>query len=233
MEIIKSQKTALVVGATGMVGRQLVIALLKHHAYKEVVTFGRRDLDLHHDRLKHHILDFRRLPDYKSLFEGHDLFLSIGTTRAKAGSKEAFLRVDYDYPLKIAQLASVQQVLLVSSAGADPDSLLFYLQVKGQLEHALAQLPLWGLHVFRPSFLEGDRKEFRLGEEIGTRLLRGADFLSGGRAVPPRLKLVEDVTLARAMIVVAQGLKPGLRIYENEALPGLAAKWKGNSPKKT
>ncbi len=233
MEIIKGNKTALLFGGTGLVGHQVLLALLEHGAYRRVISFGRRPLDIEHVRLTHHLMDFGNMDAFRHLWVGDDLFLCLGTTRSKAGSKEAFFRVDYTYPLEIARRAKIKQVLLVSATGASPDSLFYYLQVKGKLEHALAKIPFWGLRIFRPSVLEGDRKEFRLGEEIGERLLRGADFLSGGRAIPPRFKLVKDSTVGRAMVMAAQVLEPGLRIYENEDLPRLAAQWKGRKPEKT
>jgi len=233
MEIVKGNKTALLFGGTGLVGQQVLLALLEHGAYRKVISFGRRPLEIEHKRLTHHIMDFEKMNDVAHLWVGDDLFLCLGTTRAKAGSKKEFHRVDYIYPLQIARKSKVKQVLLVSSIGASPDALFHYLQVKGHLEHDLVKIPFWGVRIFRPSMLEGDRKEFRLGEEIGERFLRGVDFLSGGRAIPPRFKLVKDTTVARAMVMAAQVLEPGLRIYENEDLPRLAAQWKGRKPEKT
>lgn len=233
MEITKGKKTALVFGSTGLVGSQVIKVLLKHKAYQKVVSFGRRPLGLEDEKLAHHLIDFDQLETYKHLMKGEDLFLCLGTTRAKAGSKEAFFKVDYTYPLQIAQLADARQVLLVSSTGASPSALFYYLVVKGKLEHAIAKIPLWGYRVFRPSMLDGEREEFRLGEVIGARLMRGADFLSGGKAIPKRLKLVSDEVVARAMVVAAQNLEPGLRIYENEQLNELASRMPDNNPTKT
>ena len=175
----------------------------------------------------HHKVDFERLEDFEELLAGDDLYCCLGTTRAKAGSKEAFRKVDFTYPFEAAKHAKVKQFLLVSSVGADHDSPVNYLKVKGELQEALKDLDFWALHIFKPSMLDGKRKEFRLGEVIGARLIRGASFLSGGRLIPGRFLPVEDITVARAMVHVAQGLNPGVHIYESEALERLANLWGG------
>jgi len=223
MELSQSSKTALVFGATGLVGKSLVMQLLRSPYYARVRTLGRRKLELTHPKLQQEVINFDRPEEYRSLCKADDVFSCLGTTRAKAGSKEAFYQVDFTYAYRLARLAAEEnshQYLLVSSAGADVDSPFFYSQVKGELEQAVRELPFWAIHIFRPSVLEGERAEIRLSEALAARVLRGADFLSGGRLAPYRPIAAETVALA--MLRSAQLLKPGLFLHPNEELEGLA-----------
>ncbi|MCB9291814.1 MAG: oxidoreductase [Lewinellaceae bacterium] len=224
MEISQHHKTALLFGATGLVGSQCLRQLLEHPAYRQVVTFGRRPLDVEHPRLKHHTIDFGRLDDYAGLLRGHDLYSCLGTTMARAGSREAFYRVDYTYAYEPARLAAangVNQLLLVSSVGADPESLFFYSRVKGELEAAVKELPFWAVHIFQPSFLVGDRSETRLGEQLAGRLTLGLDRLTGG-ALLGKFRPVEAEQVARAMIHAAQMLEKGVHVYPSGQIHELA-----------
>lgn len=168
-------KKAIVVGATGLVGRHLVRLLLESEGYAEVTTLVRRvsreEEEGGHDKLRQIVIDFDNMQEVAPHFRGKDaLFCALGTTRAKAGSKEAFRKVDFTYAYEAAELAAeagVQQFLLVSSVGADARSGNFYLSVKGELEEAVRQLSFPKVHIFRPSMLLGDRGEFRPLEVIG------------------------------------------------------------------
>lgn len=226
MEIIKNNKTAIILGATGLVGSYCLEQLLKHPAYKKVVVLGRRKLNRSHERLEQHIIDFDHLEKYQELFIGNDLFSCLGTTMAIAGSKEAFYKVDYTYVFESAQIAAqnkVNQLLLVSSIGADPDSLFYYTQVKGEIEAAVKQLPFWAVHIFRPSVLVGDRKENRLGERLAAELGKGLDWLTGGDLLGKyKPSKVEDV--AKAMLRAAQKLEGGIWTYPSDHIHFMAGK---------
>lgn len=226
MEVIKNNKTALLFGATGLVGSQCLKQLLEHPAYKKVITFGRRKVSLNHERLEQHIIDFDKLEDYKGLFKGHDLFSCLGTTMANAGSKEAFYKVDFTYAYESARLAAengVNQILLVSSVGADPDSMIYYSKVKGEIERAVKALPFWAIHLFRPSVLVGDREENRPAEKVGISLTQGIDRLTGGNLLGKyKPAKVEDV--AKAMLRAAQKLEDGIWTYPSDHIYAMAKK---------
>ncbi|MBR9922859.1 MAG: NAD(P)H-binding protein [Bacteroidetes bacterium] len=225
MEIQVNQKTALVFGASGLVGSALTRQLLDHPAYSQVYTFGRSPLKMEHPKLHQYQVDLKDEHTFEKQLKGQDLFLCLGTTMAKAGSKEAFYQVDYTYNYSIAKLASengVNQLILISAVGANPDSLFFYNRVKGELEEALKKLDFWAMHILRPSVLLGDRKETRFGEALGARLLLGAHRLSGGRL--GRYEPVEDDTVAAAMIRCAQQLKQGIFIHSSDKLKDLAGR---------
>lgn len=157
------------IGASGLVGSKLLQYLLDSKEYNKVTIFLRKSIGFTHDKLEERVINFEQLEEYQELFRVDDVFCTLGTTMKKAKSKENFTKVDFVYPLEMAKLAEKYQAnfYIVTSIGADPKSPFFYSRVKGQLEKELIKLNLPALHIFQPSLLLGDRKEFRLGEEIG------------------------------------------------------------------
>lgn len=223
MEISKGNKIAIVFGATGLVGGFVVKMLLGHEAYQKVLVFGRRKVKLEHERLEQHIINFDKPEQYEHLVKGDDLFICLGTTMRQAGSREAFFRVDYTYALRVAQIAlenKVNQLLLVSSVGANADSFFFYNRVKGLLENAVRRLPFWSVHIFRPSILIGERNENRWGEQLAGEIGRRVDSLTGGLLT--KYRPIEAEVVAKALITAAQGLTPGIKEYPSHYLQNLA-----------
>ncbi|HVF27949.1 MAG TPA: NAD(P)H-binding protein, partial [Pyrinomonadaceae bacterium] len=122
-------RSALLVGATGLVGGHCLNLLLEDAAYQRVVALGRRMLPVVHQKLEQHVVDFDKLTDYAHLIRAQDIFCCLGTTIKKAGSREAFRRVDFTYPHEVARIAAengAEQMLLVSALGADAKSRVFY-----------------------------------------------------------------------------------------------------------
>ncbi|MBI1226826.1 MAG: NAD-dependent epimerase/dehydratase family protein [Bacteroidetes bacterium] len=224
MEIAKDNKTALVLGASGLIGGYLTQFLLLHPAYENVVIFVRKPLNLKHPKLVQHIVDFDDPASFKHLVKGDDLFCCLGTTMAIAGSKAAFYKVDFTYPFEVAKIAldnRVGQYLLVSSVGADPNSRFFYSRVKGELELALRKLDFWSLHIFQPSVLLGERNENCFGEQLAGRIGKVFDRLTGGLLT--KYRPIEADVVAKAMVSAAQGLKAGVHVYPSHFLQALAA----------
>lgn len=223
MEIIKDKKTAIVIGATGLVGSFCLRELLLHSTYDKVVVLTRRPIPLSHEKLVQYQVNFDQPDTYRSLVKGHDLYACLGTTMAKAGSREAFYKVDYTYTHQTALMAAqngVGQLLLVSSVGADSDSMFYYSRVKGELELAVQKMPFWSVHIFQPSVLLGERNENRWGEQLAGRIAKGIDALTGGLLT--KYRPIEADVVAKAMVNAAQGLKPGIKVYPSHYLQKLS-----------
>lgn len=216
-------KTALVVGATGLIGSALLEYLLNEMYYQKVIVLTRRSLPIDHPKLEEIIVDFDHLQDTQLSKRVDDVYCCLGTTMKKAGSKEAFRRVDYYYPLKTAQLAlknGASQYLIVTALGANKKSIFFYNRVKGEVEEALWKLNFKGLHIFRPSLLLGHRKEQRFGEKIGEIIMKFIQpFLI---AKLKKYRPIKDIRVATAMYKIAQENLKGRYIYESDRIEKIA-----------
>lgn len=207
-------KTALVLGATGLIGDLLTHRLVNSPIYERVKVLVRKSLGWQHPRLQEVQFDFDQPNGL--LIQADDIFCCLGTTMKKAGSKDAFRKVDYQYPMDIARLGlanGAKQFAIVTSLGADPKSSFFYNRVKGEVERDLTALGYPTLLIFRPSLLLGSRGETRLGE----RLAEGAMRLFGP-LIPARYKGIESAKVANAMLTTAQQHLTGKHVFESDAL---------------
>lgn len=203
-------KTALLAGASGLVGNELLHILLESPHYDSVKIIGRRHLDIMHPKLEQIVVDFDRLENCRELLVADDVFCCLGTTIKAAGSQQAFRKVDFEYPANLAELAKeqgAQKFLVISALGADSSSKVFYSRTKGQLEDALKKNGFSALHVFQPSLLLGDRKEFRLGEKAAVLLSPLFSPLLIGRL--KKYKPISARRVAVAMHHAAQDLSLG------------------------
>ena len=169
-------KIAIIIGATGLVGNQLLQLLLTDDTFSCVKIFVRRKTGIVDPKLKEYVIDFDDIEKYKSEITGDVLFSCLGTTLKQAGSKEAQYKVDYTYQFVFAHLASknsIQDYVLVSSAGANANSSVFYSKIKGELEQSVKQLPFKQIVIVQPSVLKGERKEHRTGEKVGAFIIDG------------------------------------------------------------
>lgn len=199
---MEGSKTALVIGATGLVGGQLVQLLLQDNRFEKVVVFVRRTTGIKNGKLTEHIIDFDRPESWQQLVVGDVLFSALGTTISKAGSQEAQYKIDFSYQYNFAQAAAgngVPSYVLISSAGASAASRIFYSRMKGELEEAIKKLSFSFIHIIQPGLLTGDRNEFRLGERIAAPLLSIIKF------IPPLKKFrpIHARTVAQAMVNAA------------------------------
>jgi len=209
-----SPTTAVLAGATGLVGSYCLDVLLEDAFYDRVITVGRRAAPVEHPKLT------QRVIEYDKLSPGHlegvtHVFCCLGTTMRKAGSEEAFRRVDHHYPLALARLAAslgAERFLLVSSVGADPKAGTFYLRVKGEVERDLEALPFAGLYLFRPSILLGSRREERPGEQLGARLARAFEWMMVGGL--RKYRPMPAAVLARAMVAAGERAPNGTYVLQ-------------------
>jgi uncharacterized protein YbjT (DUF2867 family) len=217
-----AQDTALIVGATGLVGGYCLKALLESEDYRSVIALTRRPLGEQHPRLVPMLVDFDKLEEIDP-FPTADVFCALGTTIKRAGSQHAFLKVDFEYAKNVAErsaAAGAKQFVLVSSVGADPKSSNFYLRVKAELEKAIGALPFESVHFFRPSVLIGKRTQKRLGESVGAAIARALQFALVGKLRKYRPMPAE--TLAAAMLAAARQARPGRHIYHYDDILSLA-----------
>lgn len=208
-------------GGTGLVGRHLVEALAGaphvHHVHAPVRR--RSDLADGRPRIDAPVVDFSDLGASTRALTCDLVFLCLGTTMKRAGSKEAFEAVDHDLTLAAAHVAldgGAHHAFLVSSVGADPDSKVFYLRIKGRTEAALAALPFTSVHVFRPAILTGPRTESRPAERVGIALGRLLTPLMVGPL--RRQRPIAARTVARAMVAASVAPGRGLTVHESEEM---------------
>lgn len=208
----QTPRTAVVAGATGLVGTRLVELLCADPAWGKVVALVRGKSTAPHATLEELVVDYEKLTD-ASLPQIDAAFCCLGTTIKRAGSQQAFYRVDHDYVLAFAQralAAGARHFLLVSALGADARSSVFYNRVKGQAEAAIAALGYPSVSIFRPSLLTGQRREFRLGERLTQVLIGPVKGL-----LPAAIRPISDDTVARAMLASASEAAPGVRIISS------------------
>jgi len=216
-------RTAFVAGATGLIGKSLTRLLCERAEYRNVRIAVRRTIDYYHPKLTQEILNFDRMEKFLDLKGVTDVFCTLGTTIGKAGSREVFHRVDFEYPLSLSRCAArdrVRRILLVSSAGANPKSGNFYLRTKGEVEVGLVSVFSGPIHLFRPSLLLGKRSEFRFGERIGGALMTLMSFMMVGRLRNYRPIKASDVALG--MIAAALSESEEAQKYESGRIQELA-----------
>jgi uncharacterized protein YbjT (DUF2867 family) len=210
-------QTAVVIGATGLIGTQLVQLLLNDNTFTEVRILVRKPVEFSHMKLNVQLVVFDDYVDLKEkIGAGHSLFCCVGTTGKKVqGDKAAYRKVDYKIPVNAAHAAvenGFKKYLLVSAIGADKNSRNFYLHLKGSVEDEIAKLPFESIHYFRPSLLLGDRKEFRVGERIAQVSMSALSFLFAGPL--KKYKAMESSDVAKAMVAASKLEGKGLIIYE-------------------
>jgi len=205
-------KTALVIGATGLVGSQLVLQLLADERVAKVITFGRGKTGRPDAKLEEHVIDFEAPASWSPLVHGDVAFSALGTTIKQAGSQAAQKKVDHDYQLAFAQAAASHGVpcyVLCSAASADPTSSRFYSRIKGELDRAVQQLGFPRVRIMRPSLLGGERRQARTGEKVGSVMLRAFNAVGLAR----KYREIPGATVAAAMLNAAFDPAPGTRIF--------------------
>lgn len=209
-------KTALLLGASGLTGRNVLQLLLNDSLYTQVTIYVRRPVKLSHPKLIQQVINYETLD---TAVEADDVFCCLGTTIKKAGSQEAFRQVDLVYPLRVAALqlaAGSTQFNLISAVGASEKSGIFYSRIKGEVEQALQRMGFPQLNIFRPSIIIGERDERRTGEKIALGMARViAPLLIGSLR---KYRPVTALAIARAMLHYAHAAEQGIHIITSDQI---------------
>ena len=208
-----NNKTATLIGATGLIGNHLLDLLINDSAFSEIKILVRRPIKFDNPKVKVSVIDFNNEESFLSEISGSNIvFCAIGTTNKKTkGDKDKYREVDYYIPVTAAKLSlktGCEQFIVVSAYGANSNSSNFYTSLKGEVEDTLSSLNIPSLSIFRPSLLLGDRQEFRLGEIFATFLMKGISFL-----LPSNLKAIKAYDVAKAMLKASKSNIKGTTIY--------------------
>ena len=212
-------RSAIVIGATGLVGASLIRQLCEHEEYVSVTAITRRPLTYEHPKLDVKVKNFETISESDIEF-AHEMYCCLGTTIKKAGSREVFEQVDYEYPMQFAALAKnrgIPHFLVISAMGASEKASAYYSRVKGKLEAGLIALDFPRLSIIRPSLLTGNRAEFRLGERAGGAVLKVMNPLLIGPM--KHMRSIEANQVALAMLVIAlYGKQTKVTVYKSGEL---------------
>lgn len=210
-------------GASGLVGHELLLLLSHLDQVRTVKAITRSPLGRIPPKAENIILDFDQIEKHADILKAQVFICCLGSTIKKAGSKEAFKKVDLDYVLQFARLAEkakAQKFLVISAMGANADSSVFYNKIKGEMEKALRDLQIPQIEIFRPSLILGERKEKRTGEEWAQRLSPILNKLMIGSF--KKYRAIKAADIAKAMAIAVLNFHPGHFIYESDEIQRIA-----------
>ncbi len=216
-------KKAILIGATGLIGQNLLTKLLADKNYSEVLVISRKSVNITHAKLKEIVVNFDELASYATQIGGDHVFCCLGTTIKKTPDLTVYRKIDYQYPLDVANIAfanGAKQYHLISSMGADVKSRLFYSRTKGEVERDLQKIPFETIYIYRPALLDGNRKEERGSENIMIGLFRLLNPLFIGSLKKYRSIKIEKV--ADAMLSKANSNEKGIYIYASDEIVKIA-----------
>ncbi len=215
-------KTALVIGATGLVGNLVVDKLGNDDTFSTVIILTRKSLGKSNPKIKEILVDFDQLDKHANEIKANCIFCCLGTTIKKAGSQEAFKKVDYEYPLRVAEIAKqngATTYVLISALGASESSIVFYNRVKGAVQNAIQKISFDSFHILQPSLIIGERNEKRLGEGIAQKLSPLFDtIMVGGLS---KYKSITAEQIATAMVYYSKLSNKGMFIHDSLAIKNL------------
>ena len=198
-------KTAILFGATGLVGENLLDLLIRNDNYSKIKIFTRKKISNKNPKLELHIIDFTQINKYENLISGNDCFFCIGTTRKQTPNKIDYINTEYELPVKIAKIAkenNVESFIYVSSGGANKNSKNLYLQNKGRAEQEIVKSSFNFTAIIQPSLLLGNRNENRIGERIAQFIFKKLSFLFIGKLRP--FKAIQAVNVAKAILKITE-----------------------------
>lgn len=212
-------KKAIVIGASGLIGSNLIRVLLSDHDIREVVALVRKPLNIENQKLTQYMVDFDDEQSYSKYVSGDVFYCCLGTTKAKTPDPAAYRRVDFEYPYAFARVAMAQGIReyhLVSALGANSQSFINYNRLKGELEDALRELNFHCLCIYQPSLLDGSREESRPMEKIANSVMRTLNPLLIGPL--RKYTSIKAINIAKAMVVNTHKNLTGVHIYPSDKI---------------
>lgn len=216
-------KKAIIAGASGLIGSQLLAILLQKPDYDEVLILVRKELPIKHKKLVQLVIDFEKLDEHNKAITGHAIFCCLGSTQKKTPDLAVYRKIDHDYPVKLAQLAKqngVEQYHLVTAIGANSKSSHFYTKMKGETEDDIQNVGLKCLHIYEPSLLTGSRKESRPAERFATVLMNFINPLLIGSL--KKYRSIPAQTVAMAMFNESIKNEEGVFFHPSDKIKLLA-----------
>jgi uncharacterized protein YbjT (DUF2867 family) len=213
------KEKAILLGASGLIGSHLLSLLLSSPAYGEVTVFVRKNMPVNHTKLKQIVTDFENFDVLNDNISGGIVFCCLGSTKNKTPNLKDYRKVDFDIPLRFAQLAlknGARQFHLVSAIGANSKSSNFYIKLKGEIENAISALNYESIYIYQPSFLRGERKENRPLEQIILPMMRLVDMALIGPL--KKYKSIDAKDVARAMFNESITNKRGIFVHNSEQI---------------
>lgn len=214
-----TNKTAVLLGATGLTGNHLLHFLIKDPSFSKIILISRRSVGFQHEKIEEHLMDLFELKKAEHLFKADVVFCAIGTTKAKTPDPEIYEKIDYGIPVEAARLTAKNnspKFIVISALGAHPESKILYNRLKGKMEHEVLAEKIPHTYILRPSLISGDRKENRLGENLGLIFMKTFNFL-----IPKKYKLIESKTIAKAMWKLTE-LTPKNQIIPSDQIKVIA-----------
>jgi uncharacterized protein YbjT (DUF2867 family) len=218
------KKRAVIAGASGLIGGELMNILLEGQAFDEVLVVVRKKLLINHEKLSQLVIHFDQMEDYEKSISGDVFFCCLGSTQKKTPDKTLYYKIDHDYPLCLARLAvknGCGQFHLISAISANVSASGFYSRMKGETARDISQLDIRALYIYEPSLITGDRKENRAGERFAAALMKVVNPFFFGSWKKYRSILAADV--ARVMVEQSVQAEPGKWLIQF-ALPELIKK---------
>ncbi|MDO6491198.1 MAG: NAD-dependent epimerase/dehydratase family protein [Cellulophaga sp.] len=211
------EKTAIVLGATGVTGSALVSLLTHHNAYAKIKLFSRSISGFTHPKIDEYIVDLQDLEKHKSSFTADEVYCCIGTTKAKTPNKETYKNIDYGIPLQAAKLCKENGIgtyMVISALGANASSSVFYNKIKGQMENDVIALQIPKTHILQPSLIAGKREEKRMGEWLAKQFFKVFQFLLIGSL--KKYRPIHPETIAKAMVWLGNNEESTIKIQSDK-----------------
>ncbi|MFP5437563.1 MAG: NAD(P)H-binding protein [Bacteroidia bacterium] len=210
-------KTAILLGATGATGSELLKLLLNDNRYDTIKLFSRKASGVSHPKVKEYVIDLFALEQHATDFTGDVVFCCIGTTKAKTPDTDTYYKIDYGIPVAAAALAAlngIRSCIVISALGADKNSGIFYNRTKGQMQEAVLEQGISNTHLLQPALIVADRPENRLGEKIASAVFKLINPILIGSM--KKYRSIAVLTIARAMIWLDNNSYPKIIVPSDE-----------------